>query len=134
MFVRPCQILLAVLDNTSARGNMAPAGKAFTTSGHRRLQPRAFHNQRPRAIAATGFLQPRGCKFLTQALHAATCHVHGSNRSPVGETAVDRFLGTGVGLKASAKKDEVSFRRQVAEQFCFALQFADIRRRLTEDD
>ena len=56
------------------------------------------------------------------------------DRSPGGETAVDRFLGTGVGLKASAKKDEVSFRRQVAEQFCFALQFADIRRRLTEDD
>ena len=30
-----------------------------------------------------------------------------SDRGPVGETAVDRSLDTGVGLKASAKKDEV---------------------------
>ena len=31
-----------------------------------------------------------------------------SDRGPAGETAVDRSLDTGVGLKASAKKDEVS--------------------------
>jgi len=30
-----------------------------------------------------------------------------SDRGPAGETAVDRSLDTGVGLKASAKKDEV---------------------------
>ena len=30
------------------------------------------------------------------------------DRGPVGETAVDRSLDTGVGLEASAKKDEVS--------------------------
>ena len=72
-------------------------------------QPRAFHNQRPQAIAVTGFLQPRGRRsFPTQAFHAATCHVQGSDRIPAGETAVDRFLDTGVGLKASAKKDQVS--------------------------
>ena len=31
-----------------------------------------------------------------------------SDRGPAGETAVDRSLDTGVGLKASAKKDELS--------------------------
>ena len=31
-----------------------------------------------------------------------------SDRGPAGETAVDRSLDTGVGLKASGKKDEVS--------------------------
>ena len=36
---------LAVRENRSARGNMAPAAKAF-------------HNQRPQAIAATGLPQP----------------------------------------------------------------------------
>ena len=36
---------LTVPENRSARGNMAPAAKAF-------------HNQRPQAIAATGFPQP----------------------------------------------------------------------------
>ncbi len=36
---------LAVPENRSARGNMAPVAKAF-------------HNQRPQAIAATGFPQP----------------------------------------------------------------------------
>ena len=36
---------LAVRENRSARGNMAPIAKAF-------------HNQRPQAIAATGFPQP----------------------------------------------------------------------------
>ena len=72
-------------------------------------QPQAFHNQRPQAIAATGFPQPCGRRsFPTQAFHAATCHVQGSDRGPAGETAVDRSLDTGVGLKASAKKDEVS--------------------------
>ena len=53
-----------------------------TTSGHRPLQPQAFH--------------------------AATYHVQGSDRCPAGETAVDRFLDMGGSLKASAKKDEVS--------------------------
>ena len=61
-----------------------------TTSGPRPLQPQtragviafmqlqAFHNQRPQAIAATGFPQPCGRKsFPTQAFHAATCHVQG---------------------------------------------------------
>ena len=36
---------LAVPENRSARGNMAPVAEAF-------------HNQRPQAIAATGFPQP----------------------------------------------------------------------------
>ena len=73
------------------------------------MQLQAFHNQRPQAIAATGFPQPCGRRsFPTQAFHAATCHVQGSDRGPAGETAVDRSLDTGVGLKASAKKDEVS--------------------------
>ena len=72
-------------------------------------QPQAFHNQRPQAIAATGFPQPCGRRsFPTQACHAATCHVQGSDRGPAGETAVVRSLVTGVGVKASAKKDEVS--------------------------
>ena len=31
-----------------------------------------------------------------------------TDRGPAGETAVDRSLDTGVGLKASGKKDEVS--------------------------
>ena len=31
-----------------------------------------------------------------------------SVRGPAGETAVDRSLDTGIGVKASAKKDEVS--------------------------
>ena len=94
-------------------------------------QPRAFHNQRPQAIAATGFPQPCGRRpFPTQAFHAATCHVQRSERGPAGETAVDRFLDTGVGLKASAKKDEVSLpqtgfffagMKTAAEQSCFAL-------------
>ena len=68
-----------------------------------------LHNQRPQAIAVTGFLQPRGRRsFRAQAFHAATCHVQGSDRSPAGEIAVDRFLDTGDGLQASAKKHEVS--------------------------
>ena len=68
-----------------------------------------LHNQRPQAIAATVFLEPPGRRsFRAQAFHAATCHVQGSDRSLAGETAVDCFLDTGVGLKASAKKDEMS--------------------------
>ena len=39
-----------------------------------------------------------------------------SDRGPAGETAVDRSLDTGVGLKASAKKDEVSLPQKAAEQ------------------
>ena len=35
-----------------------------------------------------------------------------SDRGPAAETAVDRSLDTGVGPKASAKKSEVSLRRQ----------------------
>ena len=94
------------------------------------MQLQAFHNQRPQAIAATGFPQPCGRRsFPTQAFHAATCHVQGSDRGPAGETAVDRSLDTGVGLKASAKKDEVSLpqtglffagMKKAAEQSCFA--------------
>ena len=43
------------------------------------MQLQAFHNQRPQAIAATGFPQPCGRRsFPTQAFHAATCHVQGS--------------------------------------------------------
>ena len=52
-----------------------------------------------------------------------------SDWGPAGETAVDRFLDTGVGLKASAKKDEVGLpqtgsffarMKKAAEQSCFA--------------
>ena len=69
--------------------------------------------------------------FPTQAFHAATCHVQGSDRGPAGETAVDRFLDTGVGVKASDKKDEMSLpqtrsffarMKKVTEQSCFASQ------------
>ena len=49
---------LTVPENRSAQGNMAPAADLSRTSGHRPLQPQAFHNQRPQAIAATGFPQP----------------------------------------------------------------------------
>ena len=63
--------------------------------------------QSPRA--ATGFPQPCGRRsFRTQAVHAATCHVQGSDWGPAGETAVDRSLDTGVGLKASATKSKAS--------------------------
>ena len=81
-----------------------------------------YHNQRPQAIAATGFSttavsghcshrSPHPCGrrlFPTQAFHAATCHVQWSDWGPAGETAVDRFLVTGAGLEASAQEDEVS--------------------------
>ena len=46
--------------------------------------------------------------FPTRTVHAASCHVQESGWGPVGESAVDRSLDTGVGLKASAMKDEVS--------------------------
>ena len=54
------QVLSAVTvpENRGARGNMAPAADLSTTSGHRPLQPQAFHIQRPQAIAATGFHNP----------------------------------------------------------------------------
>ena len=42
--------------------------------------------------------------ILAQAFHSATCHVQRSERGPAGETAVDRFLDTGVGVKVSADK------------------------------
>jgi len=43
------------------------------------VEAHAFHNQRPQAIAATGFPQPWGRRsFPTQAFHVATCHVQGS--------------------------------------------------------
>ena len=90
-----------------------------TSGGHTPLQPLAFLNQRPRAIAATCFPQPCGRRsFRTQAFHAATCHVQGSDRGPAGETAVDRSLDTGVGLKTSAKKHEMSL--QQTGLFCLA--------------
>ena len=44
---------LTVPENRSAQGNMTPAADLSRTSGHGPLQPQAFHNQRPQAIAAT---------------------------------------------------------------------------------
>ena len=44
-----------------------------------------------------------------------------SDRGPAGETTVDRSLDTGVGLKASAKKDEVSLPQRAAEQQAISL-------------
>ena len=87
-------------------------------------QLRAFHNQRPQAIAVTGFLQPRGRRsFPTRGRRSFPTHVQGSDRSPAGETAVDRFLDMGVGLKTSAKKDVVSLPQtsRSAVWLCFAL-------------
>ena len=45
---------LTVPENRSARGNMAPAADLSTTSGHRPLQPQAFHNH-----AAAGHFRHR---------------------------------------------------------------------------
>ena len=67
-----------------------------STSGHRPLQPQAFHNH-----AAAGHFG-----------HRPSMRPHAMYRGRTGtqldKTAVDRSLVTGVGLKASAKKDEVS--------------------------
>ena len=45
-----------------------------------------------------------------------------SDRGPAGETAVDRSLDTGVGLKASGKKDEVSLPQ--TSSFCAGMKKA----------
>ena len=54
------QVLSALTapENRTARGNRPQLLRLSTSSGHRPLQPQAFHNQRPQAIAATGFPQP----------------------------------------------------------------------------
>ncbi len=72
------------------------------------MQPLAFLNQRSQAIAATGFAQPCGRRsFRTLGSHAATCHVQRSDRGPAGETAVDRSLVTGVGMKNAVEQQAI---------------------------
>ena len=59
---------LAVPENRSARGNMAPVAKAF-------------HNQRPQAIAATGFPQPAATGHCSHRLSTTRTCTQTSGRS-----------------------------------------------------
>ena len=67
-------VSIAVPENRSARGNMAPTAKAFHHQRPQAIAATGFPQQRPQAIAATGFPQTSGYRPLQpQASTTRTC-------------------------------------------------------------